>query len=114
MFYPGNRPEQFITYNDSGKQHGWEVRWYENGNVKDSTLYNNGVIAKGLNFYHNGKPSVIISDMKRRTCVSSISYNTTGKIIGQVINGNGTLIDCDSLGGNCHTLVYKDGKRVFK
>ena len=31
----------------SGPKHGWEVFWYDNGKVKDSTLYRNDMVIRG-------------------------------------------------------------------
>jgi antitoxin component YwqK of YwqJK toxin-antitoxin module len=114
MYFSGQRPKRFITYNDSGEKHGWEVFWYENGNVKDSTLYNNGDITKGTSFYLNGKFSLIENDLQGDRLLSATSYNPQGKKTGEVNNGTGTIFVCDSLGGDCHELQFKDGKQVFK
>ena len=114
MYYSANRPKRFINFNDEGKKDGWEVFWYDNGNVKDSTFFESGDITKGTTFYYNGKPSLVENEIDGKSLVSATSYNPKGKKTGQVKNGNGTIFVCDSVGTDCKELAFKNGKRVFR
>lgn len=114
QYFSANHPQRFIHYDSTGQKHGWEVFWYENGNVKDSTLFKKGYAVSGKTFYLNGKVNYWEKEVKGRTLKSAISYNQKGKKTGEVINGNGVFFICDSIGGNCKKLEFKDGKRVFK
>jgi antitoxin component YwqK of YwqJK toxin-antitoxin module len=114
MFYSANHPKRFTNFSSTGKKDGWEVFWYSNGHVKDSTLYRNDDIIKGTSFYLNGKPSLIEDSISGKELYSATSYTPKGKKNGAVFNGTGTISVCDSIGANCHTLTFKNGKRVFE
>jgi hypothetical protein len=69
---------------------------------------------QGKSFYLNGKLSYEQKNIYNTCGYNVISYNPQGKKTGEVKNGIGTVYTCNSLGGNCHALEFKDGKRVFK
>jgi antitoxin component YwqK of YwqJK toxin-antitoxin module len=114
IFYPTKLPQRFTNFSSTGQKDGWEVFWYSNGKTKDSTLYSNDDIIKGTSFYLNGKPSLIEDSISGKELYSATSYTPKGKKNGAVINGTGTISVCDSIGSNCHTLTFKNGKRVFE
>jgi len=113
QWFSVGHPKRFTPYNDSGRKNGWEVFWYENGNVKDSTFYSNDSIVKGTSFYHNGKPSLIEDSICGSFLFKATSYNIKGKKTGEIRNGTGTVFVCDSSGGDCKRLTFNKGKRVF-
>ncbi len=113
IYYSANRPKQFTHYNDSGQKHGWEVSWYDNGNVKDSTLYQNDTLIRGKIFYYNGGLKSVAENVNNRQLYSASSYSPTGQKTGTIRNGTGIIYSCDSLGNNCHRIVYRDGKYIY-
>jgi antitoxin component YwqK of YwqJK toxin-antitoxin module len=114
MYYSANQPERFTNFNDQGKKHGWEVYWYKNGKVKDSTYYHSGTITKGKSFYLNGQVSLVEDSINGRSTLRSTSYTFKGKKSGEIKNGTGTVLVCDSLGNNCNKLIFKNGNRVME
>jgi antitoxin component YwqK of YwqJK toxin-antitoxin module len=78
-------------------QNGWEVYRYENGNVKDSTLYRNDTFAVTTRFYHNGKVAIKEKYVHGVGGYSAVTFTPDGKKTGEIKNGNGTIIECDSL-----------------
>jgi antitoxin component YwqK of YwqJK toxin-antitoxin module len=114
IYYSANRPERFTTFDSTGCKNGWEVFWYENGNVKDSVFNVNDLVIKGTSFYQNGKPSLVEDSICDRALLKATSYNVNGKKTGVIKNGTGTVFVCDSVGGDCKKLIFKDGKRVFE
>jgi antitoxin component YwqK of YwqJK toxin-antitoxin module len=113
IFYSANRPERFTTFDSTGRKNGWEVFWYENGNVKDSLFYVNDLVIKGTSFYQSGKPSLIEDSICGRVLFKATSYNVNGKKTGVIKNGTGTVFVCDSIGGDCKKLTFQNGKRLF-
>jgi antitoxin component YwqK of YwqJK toxin-antitoxin module len=114
MFYSANHPKRFTNFSSTGQKDGWEVFWYSNGNVKDSILFRNDSTIARSSFYLNGRKQVIERDIYGPNGYSATSYTPKGKKNGAVINGTGAISVCDSIGANCHTLTFKNGKRVFE
>jgi antitoxin component YwqK of YwqJK toxin-antitoxin module len=113
QWYSANHPERFTAFDSTGRKNGWEVFWYENGNVKDSLFYVNDLVIKGTSFYHNGKPSLVEDSICGRVLFKATSYNVNGKKTGVIKNGTGTVFVCDSIGGDCKKLTFQNGKRLF-
>lgn len=111
-YYPGHHPKRFTHYDSTGRKNGWEVFWYENGNVKDSILFRNDSTISRTSFYNNGAISIVEKNIYKS--YKAISYDIKGKKTGEVKKGNGHIFVCDSLGENCKKLKFKNGKRVFK
>jgi antitoxin component YwqK of YwqJK toxin-antitoxin module len=114
IFYSANHPERFTNFNDSGRQDGWEVFWYKNRNVKDSILFRNDSTIQRTSFFLNGKLAMKETDIYGDKGYNAVSYNPKGKKTGEITNGTGTVFVCDSVGGDCHKLTFKNGKRVFE
>ena len=114
IYYTGYRPERFTNFDSTGRKHGWEVFWYENGNVKDSILFRNDSTIQRSSFYHNGKVSIKEKDIYGNDGYDAVSFTPEGKKSGEIQNGTGTVFVCDSVGGNCKKLTFKGGKRVFE
>ena len=111
-YYSANRPKRFTNFNDNGDKHGWEIFWYDNGNVKDSILFRNDSTMQRRSYYYNGKPQMFEDDIYRT--YDAVSFNPKGKRTGKIKDGTGTVFLCDSVGGDCKELKYKDGKRVLE
>jgi antitoxin component YwqK of YwqJK toxin-antitoxin module len=114
FYYSESRPKRFTHYNDSGSKHGWEVFWYENGNVKDSILFRNDSTIQRASYYQNGQLFMREKDIYGGDGYDAVSYNPAGEKTGEIHNGTGTVFVCDSVGSECHELIYKNGKRVFE
>ena len=114
QYFSANRPKRFIHYDSTGQKNGWEIFWYENGTVKDSIFFRNDSTIKRTSFYENGRLSITKKNIYGNDGYDAISYNYNGKKTGEIINGTGTIFVCDSIGGKCKKLEFKDGKRVFK
>ena len=108
-------PKHFVTYNDSsGRRNGWEVYWYKNGNVKDSTLYTCDSFVECTHFYHNGNVAIKKRyDRSGKGGYSAVTYDIRGRKTGEIIRGNGTVVECDSIGNNCQETTLKDGKLYY-
>lgn len=46
-----------VAHFKNGVRHGKEVTYYENGQVRSSFVYRNGMQVSGNNFYENGQPT---------------------------------------------------------
>jgi antitoxin component YwqK of YwqJK toxin-antitoxin module len=112
MFFKKDQPKRFTHFDTTGDKHGWEVFWYDNGNVKDSIYFQNDSTFKRKSFYYNGQVSIQEKDIY--TSYNAVSYDPEGEKTGEVKDGTGTIFGCDSVGGDCKELTFKDGKRVFK
>ena len=104
--------KRITNYDSSGEKHGWEVFWYDNGNVKDSIFFQNDSTFKRKTFYYNGKIAIREKDIY--SSYDAVSYDPKGKKTGFIENGNGEIFVCDSVGKNCKSLKFKNGKQVFK
>ena len=111
-WYPGNRPKRFTSFNDNGDKHGWDIFWYDNGNVKDSILFRNDSTMQRRSYYYNGKPQMFEDDIYGT--YDAVSFNPKGKRTGKIKDGTGTVFLCDSVGGDCKELKYKGGKRIVE
>lgn len=111
-FYSADHPKRFTNFNDQGDKHGWEIFWYDNGNVKDSILFRNDSTMQRRSYYYNGKPQMFEDDIY--ATYDAVSFNPKGKRTGKIKDGTGTVSLCDSVGGDCKELKYKDGKRVLE
>ena len=114
QFFSANHPKRFISHNDSGKKHGWEVKWYENGNVKDSIYNQNDEITRLRSNFTNGKIRLRIEDVfannfKTKTAVY---YDTAGVVTGKVKNGNGTFIIWSDDAKTRWLETYENGEEV--
>ena len=107
-----NKPERFTNFNDNGDKHGWEIFWYDNGNVKDSILFRNDSTMQRRSYYYNGKPQMFEDDIYGT--YDAVSFSPKGKRTGRIKDGTGAVFLCDSVGGDCKELKYKDGKRVLE
>jgi antitoxin component YwqK of YwqJK toxin-antitoxin module len=114
IYFTKGNPQRFTNFSSTGQKDGWEVFWYSNGNVKDSILFRNDSTIARSSFYLNGRKQVIERDIYGPNGYSATSYTPKGKKNGAVINGTGAISVCDSIGANCHTLTFKNGKRVFE
>jgi antitoxin component YwqK of YwqJK toxin-antitoxin module len=114
IYFTKGNPKRFTNFSSTGQKDGWEVFWYSNGNVKDSILFRNDSTIARSSFYLNGRKQVIERDIYGPNGYSATSYTPKGKKNGAVINGTGAISVCDSIGANCHTLTFKNGKRVFE
>ena len=112
QYYGKDKPKRFTRYNNKGEKHGWEVFWYDNGNVKDSIFFQNDSTFKRKTFYYNGKIAIREKDIY--SSYDAVSYAPEGKKTGFIENGNGEIFVCDSVGKNCKSLKFKNGKQVFK
>jgi len=111
-FYAPNQPKRFTNFNDNGDKHGWEIFWYDNGNVKDSILFRNDSTMQRRSYYYNGKPQMFEDDIYGT--YDAVSFNPKGKRTGKIKDGTGTVFLCDSVGGDCKELKYKGGKRIVE
>jgi hypothetical protein len=111
-WYLGKRPKRFTNFNDDGDKHGWEIFWYDNGNVKDSILFRNDSTMKRRSYYYNGKPQMFEDDIYGT--YDAVSFNPKGKRTGRIKDGTGTVFLCDSVGRDCKALRYEGGKRVIE
>ena len=111
-WYSKGVQKRITNYDSSGEKHGWEVFWYDNGNVKDSIFFQNDSTFKRKTFYYNGKIAIREKDIY--SSYDAVSYDPKGKKTGFIENGNGEIFVCDSVGKNCKSLKFKNGKQVFK
>ena len=112
QYYSADRPKRFTNFNDNGDKHGWEIFWYDNGNVKDSILFRNDSTMQRRSYYYNGKPQMFEDDIYGT--YDAVSFNPKGKRTGKIKDGTGAVFLCDSVGGDCKELKYKDGKRIVE
>jgi len=110
-YYSKNRPKEFTHYNDSGEKHGLCETWFENGNRKDSVVYNNGKIVEGRYYFRNGKLRYT-AKLKNGDIVKAVYFSPDGEKTGEIINGNGTVLIYDVDGISPSEFKCKDGKWV--
>jgi antitoxin component YwqK of YwqJK toxin-antitoxin module len=112
-YYSADRPRRFTAFDSLGRKNGWEVFWYANGNVKDSILFRNDSTMQRTSFYHNGRISTKEKDIYGNDGYDAISYTPEGSKTGEIRNGTGMILVCDSVGGDCRKLTFKNGEDVF-
>ena len=110
-YYSKNRPKEFTHYNDSGEKHGLCETWFENGNRKDSVVYNNGKIVEGRYYFRNGKLRYT-AKLKNGDIVKAVYFSPDGEKTGEIINGNGTVLIYDVDGISPSEFKCKNGKWV--
>lgn len=116
LYNNGNKKQQGNYQNDT--KHGWWRNWFEDGTLKDSTLYNNDYIKESFIYFKNGQLSThtwvltIESDSlanDEHFLMLEDSYTMDGKLVSQVRNGNGYTHFFDWDGNYTSLMNYKNG-----
>jgi antitoxin component YwqK of YwqJK toxin-antitoxin module len=110
-YFLKNKPEKFTRYNSSGEKHGLCESWFENGNRKDSVVYDNGVSVSGRYYYDTGKIRYL-ENYKGNLTIHGIYYDPKGNIVSRINNGNGVATIFDENGSKPDEYNFKDGKRI--
>ena len=103
--------KSITRYNSSGHKHGLCETWYENGNRKDSVVYDNGKIVEARYYFRNGKLRYT-AKLKNGDIVKAVYFSPDGEKTGEIINGNGTVLIYDVDGLSPSEFKCKDGKWV--
>ena len=103
--------KSITRYNSSGQKHGLSETWFENGNRKDSVVYDNGKIVEARYYFRNGKLRYT-AKLKNGDIVKAVYFSPDGEKTGEIINGNGTVLIYDVDGLSPSEFKCKDGKWV--
>lgn len=111
VYYDNKKLESIIIYDSTGEKNGWCRKWYENGNMQDSSLYTHGTKVDQYHFYENGKMMFTSTLREDGYILSSASWYPDGKPSGEIKNGNGHILLPSSSKSNelFDTLNVKDG-----
>ena len=120
-FSDGKKNKEGVYKNgiNHSTKNGWWCEWFEDGTLKDSTLYNNDYIKESFIYYKNGQLSThtwvltIKSDTlpnDEHLIMLEDSYTIEGKLVSQVRNGNGYTHFYDYDGNYTSLMPYKNGK----
>jgi len=104
-------PKNITRYSSSGEKHGLCESWFENGNRKDSVVYDNGVSVSSRYYYKTGKIRYT-EKYRGDLIIQGVYYDPKGKIVSKVKNGNGVATIFDEDGSNQDKYNLKAGKRV--
>ena len=110
-YYSKNRPKEFTHYNDSGQKHGLCETWFENGNRKDSVVYNNGKIVEGRYYFRNGKLRYT-AKWHDSLKIEMVTFYPDGRKCSELKSGTGEIKLFIEDGTKSYQYKYKDGRRI--
>lgn len=93
----------------NGLRHGDEVRWREDGLVRDSVIYVDGEILEDWHWYPNGRLKFYLKSKKPGYLKEGRFYDLGGNLMGKVRRGKGTVYKFSDEGKLLETYEVKDG-----
>jgi antitoxin component YwqK of YwqJK toxin-antitoxin module len=100
-----------VHFNNQGKKHGLYKEWRRDGTIKDSVVYDNGIIIEARQYFFNGK----IRDYtkyKNGLLWYSEAYSPTGEKLETIQNGAGIGTNYSEDGKLRYIREYRDGKEI--
>jgi antitoxin component YwqK of YwqJK toxin-antitoxin module len=117
--YSKDHKKRVCTYSDSGIKIGTQINWYENGNMKDSTFYNNkGEITEVKIFHTNGKmemwyrPDTTVDMKSLDKGETERFFDPDGKPCGSLIEGTGEYITFGPDGKPANKIIRKNNRII--
>lgn len=90
------------------------MNWFENVNLKDSTLYENGFMVKLRCNFESGRLRYRANVFYPHSfkCKEAVYFDATGKRCGEIKNGNGTFIVWSEGTADRWLKTHKNGEEV--
>jgi len=103
--------KSITRYNSSGQKHGLCETWYENGNRKDSVVYDNGKIVEARYYFRNGKLRYT-AKWHDSLKIEMVTFYPDGRKCSELKSGTGEIKLFIEDGTKSYQYKYKDGRRI--